>query len=212
MNTLCWLSAGDLIKQLPSGAVTSSQMVNATLERMAECEPALNAIYINKAEAARVQASASDQRRRAGKPLSPLDGVPITLKENLYSVGDPAPIGTRASPLEAKTVNAPITDRLHESGLVVVGKTTMPDFGMLSSGQSSFHGVTRNPWQRDRNPGGSSSGEGLPVRPVTGRCTLAPTLVARYAYRQASAGFTGSNPRSVGCRSTHRTWAAWRGP
>lgn len=160
MNTLCWLSAGDLIKQLPSGAVTSSQMVNATLERMAECEPALNAIYINKAEAVRVQASASDQRRRAGKPLSPLDGVPITLKENLYSVGDPAPIGTRASPLEPKTVNAPITDRLHESGLVVVGKTTMPDFGMLSSGQSSFHGVTRNPWQRDRNPGGSSSGAG----------------------------------------------------
>ena len=160
MNTLCWLSAGDLIKQLPSGALTSSQVVNATLERMAECEPALNAIYINKADAARVQASASDQRRGAHKSLSPLDGVPITLKENLYTVGDPAPIGTAAMPLEPKTVNSPVADRVREAGMVLVGKTTMPDFGMLSSGQSSFHGVTRNPWQLDRNPGGSSSGAG----------------------------------------------------
>lgn len=158
MNTLCWLSASDLTKQLPSGAVTALQVVNATLERIKACEPALNAIYINKAEAAREQASASDVRRAAGKALSPLDGVPVTLKENLYTVGDAAPIGTLATPLEAKTVNSPVADRVREAGLILVGKTTMPDFGMLSSGQSSFHGVTRNPWQLDRNPGGSSSG------------------------------------------------------
>ena len=160
MNTLCWLSAGDLIKQLPSGAVTSSQAVNATLERMEGCEPTLNAVYINKADAARVQANASDQRRAAHQALSPLDGVPITLKENLYTFGDPAPIGTAAMPLEPKSVNSPVADRVREAGIVLVGKTTMPDFGMLSSGQSSFHGVTRNPWQPDRNPGGSSSGAG----------------------------------------------------
>ena len=160
MNTLCWLSAGDLIKQLPSGAVTSLQAVDAALQRIDECEPTLNALYLNKAESARAQAAASDQRRASNTALSPLDGVPITLKENLYTGGDPAPIGTLATPLEAKTVNSPIADRLLESGLVLVGKTTMPDFGMLSSGQSSFHGVTRNPWQLDRNPGGSSSGAG----------------------------------------------------
>ena len=160
MNTLCWLSAGDLIKQLPSGAVTSSRVVGATFARIAECEPTLNALYLSKAETALAHATASDQRHASGKALSPLDGVPITLKENLYTVGDPAPIGTPASPLEPKSVNSPIADRVRESGLVLVGKTTMPDFGMLSSGQSSFHGVTRNPWQLDRNPGGSSSGAG----------------------------------------------------
>ena len=158
MNTLCWLSAGDLIKQLPSGAVTSLQIAEATIDRIAECEPALNALYLNKAETARMQAAASDQRRTSGNALSSLDGVPITLKENLYTTGDPAPIGTAASPLEPKTVNSPVADRVREAGLVLVGKTTMPDFGMLSSGQSSFHGVTRNPWQLNRNPGGSSSG------------------------------------------------------
>ena len=158
MNTLCWLSAGDLIKQLPSGAVTSLHAVDATLQRIDECEPTLNALYLNKSETARTHAAASDQRRASHTALSPLDGVPITLKENLFTVGDPAPIGTLALPLEPKTVNSPIADRLREAGLILVGKTTMPDFGMLSSGQSSFHGVTRNPWQLDRNPGGSSSG------------------------------------------------------
>ena len=158
MNTLCWLSAGDLIKQLASGAVTSSQIVDATIKRITECEPALNALYLNKAETAHGQAAASDQRRASGNALSPLDGVPITLKENLFTTGDPAPIGTRASPLAPRTVNSPVADRVREAGLVLVGKTTMPDFGMLSSGQSSFHGVTRNPWQLNRNPGGSSSG------------------------------------------------------
>ena len=158
MNTLCWLSASDLVRQLPSGAVTSLQLVEATLARIAQCEPALNALYLNKADTARLQAAGSDLRRATKQSLSPLDGVTITLKENLYTVGDAAPMGTLASPLEPKTVNSPVADRLREAGLVLVGKTTMPDFGMLSSGQSSFHGVTRNPWQLDRNPGGSSSG------------------------------------------------------
>ena len=158
MNTLCWLSASDLVKQLPSGAVTALQLLDATLERIAECEPALNALYLNKADSARVQAAGSDLRCATKQSLSPLDGVTITLKENLYTVGDAAPMGTSAFPLEPKTVNSPVADRLREAGLVLVGKTTMPDFGMLSSGQSSFHGVTRNPWQLDRNPGGSSSG------------------------------------------------------
>lgn len=120
----------------------------------------LNALYLNKSESAAAAAAQSDTRRRAGKPRSPLDGVPITLKENLYTVGDPAPIGTAANPLEPKAVNSPVADRVREAGLVMVGKTTMPDFGMLSSGQSSLHGVTRNPWQLNRNPGGSSSGAG----------------------------------------------------
>lgn len=158
MNTICWLSASDLTRQLPSHAVTSTAAVNATLDRIADCEPFVNAVYLNKTESARAAATASDVRRAAGKPLSPLDGVPVTLKENIYTVGDPAPIGTLATPLVPQTVNSPVADRVREAGLILVGKTTMPDFGMLSSGQSSFHGVTRNPWQLDRNPGGSSSG------------------------------------------------------
>jgi aspartyl-tRNA(Asn)/glutamyl-tRNA(Gln) amidotransferase subunit A len=160
MNTLCWLSASDLSRQFESGALSSVQVTASVAQRAAECEPVLNALYLDKHEGAALAAAASDKRRTSGKVFSPLDGVPITLKENLYTTGDPAPIGTAASPLDPKTVNSPVADRVREAGMVLVGKTTMPDFGMLSSGQSSFHGVTRNPWRLDRNPGGSSSGAG----------------------------------------------------
>ena len=160
MNTLCWLNAADLCKQYAMGGVQPTAAVAGALERAGECEPKLNSLYLLKANEARQAAASSDARWTAGKPLSPLDGVPITLKENLYTTGDPAPIGTAANSLTPKTANSPIADRIREAGLVLIGKTTMPDFGMLSSGQSSFHGVTRNPWQLNRNPGGSSSGAG----------------------------------------------------
>lgn len=140
--------------------MTSLQMVDAVADRLLECESTLNALFLNKTVFARTEARASDDRRKAGAPRSALDGVPITLKENLYTAGDAAPIGTAVGSLSPKTENAPIADRLQEAGLILVGKTTMPDFGMLSSGQSSYHGVTRNPWQLNRNPGGSSSGAG----------------------------------------------------
>ena len=112
-------------------------------------------------EGALEQARAAEARWRAGRPLSPLDGVPVTIKENIYTRGDPAPIGTRANDdAPPQPADAPPAARLREAGCVILGKTTMPDYGMLSSGLSSLHGVTRNPWRLDRNPSGSSSGAG----------------------------------------------------
>ncbi|MFN3629979.1 MAG: amidase family protein, partial [Casimicrobiaceae bacterium] len=138
------------------------QVIESVARRMDACEPQLHAVYLRKDFDA--LASAMEARARLGaasggtRRLSPLDGVPVTLKENLYTVGDPSPIGTAAGSLAPKQVNAPLVDRLREAGAIIVAKTTMPDFGMLTSGQSSLHGVTRNPWRLDRNPGGSSSG------------------------------------------------------
>ena len=166
MNTLCWLHASDLSRQYAIGGMQPTDAVGAGLERAAQCEPRLNALYLLKTEQASADAVDSGERWKQGSPLSPLDGVPITLKENLYTTGDAAPIGTAATSGTSsgapspKTVNSPVADRVREAGLILLGKTTMPDFGMLSSGQSSFHGVTRNPWQLNRNPGGSSSGAG----------------------------------------------------
>ena len=119
MNTLCWLSASDLSRQLGVGGVTSAEVVNAVLDRARECEPRLRALYLTKPTSARAAADASDERWARHRPLSPLDGVPITLKENIYTVGDPAPIGTAAGSTEPKAVNAPIAERLQEAGVVV---------------------------------------------------------------------------------------------
>lgn len=194
MNTACWLSASDLSRQFDVGAMTSARIVAAVLERVNECEPLVNALYLNKADSAVEAAAQSDARRKAGKPRSPLDGVPITLKENLYTVGDPAPIGTAANLLDPKTVNSPVADRVREAGLVMIGKTTMPDFGMLSSGQSSFHGVTRNPWQLNRNPGGSSSGAGAACAASYGPLHIGTDIGGSVRLPAAFCGIYGLKP------------------
>ena len=129
------------------------------LARMAAWEPRINAMYRIDRDGALAQARASEARWLAGRPRSPLDGVPVTIKENIATRGDPAPIGTRANEdAPAQAADAPPAARLREAGCVILGKTTMPDYGMLSSGLSSLHGITRNPWRTDRNPSGSSSG------------------------------------------------------
>ena len=84
--------------------------------------------------------------------------MPVTIKENIATKGVPVPVGTAAAELTPSPVDAPPSARLKEAGAVVLGKTTMPDYGMLSSGLSSFHPLTRNPWNLALNPGGSSAG------------------------------------------------------
>ena len=141
--------------------VSPVEVTRECLARIEAWEPKLNAMYRLDRDGALEQAHAAEARWRAGKPLSQLDGVPITIKENIATRGDPAPIGTRANEdLPPATHDAPAAARVREAGCVILGKTTMPDYGMLSSGLSSIHGVTRNPWQLARNPSGSSSGAG----------------------------------------------------
>ena len=102
-------------------------------------------------------------RPNAGRTASrsgSLDGVPVTIKDNIATKGVPVPLGAASSKLVPAAVDAPPAARLREAGAVIFSKTTMPDYGMLSSGLSSFHPLTRNPWDLSKNPGGSSSGAG----------------------------------------------------
>ncbi|HEY0523040.1 MAG TPA: amidase, partial [Stellaceae bacterium] len=140
-------------KDLSPVAVTE-----AVLARIAAWEPKLCATYALDADGALAAARASEERWRRGAPAGPLDGVPVTVKENIATKGTPVPLGTAATVLTPAAADAPPAARLRESGAVILGKTTMPDYGMLSSGLSSFHKLARNPWDLSRNPGGSSAG------------------------------------------------------
>ena len=161
MAALYELSAAELAAQYASRALSPVDVTRACLERIDACEGRLNAMYRVDRGGAAAAARAADERWRARRPLSPLDGVPVTIKENIYTRGDPAPIGTRANEdAPAQPADAPPSARAREAGCVILGKTTMPDYGMLSSGLSSMHGITRNPWKLDRNTSGSSSGAG----------------------------------------------------
>src|SRR3954447_3715894 len=153
------LTAAQLASLYSRGELSPVEVTRALLERIDGWEPRINALYRLHRDAALAQARAAEARHRAGRPLGALDGVPLTIKENIATRGDPAPIGTRANDdASAQADDAPPAARVREAGAVILGKTTMPDYGMLSSGLSSLHGVTRNPWRLDRNPSGSSSG------------------------------------------------------
>jgi Asp-tRNA(Asn)/Glu-tRNA(Gln) amidotransferase A subunit family amidase len=158
MTDLHRLDATALAALYRQGEASPVEAVQAVLGQIERREPQLHATYALDAEAAMVAARASEQRWRDGVPLSALDGVPCTLKENIATRGVPMPLGTAVTELKPAPDDAPPAARLREAGAVIVCKTTMPDYGMLSSGLSSFHPLTRNPWNLAKTPGGSSAG------------------------------------------------------
>jgi aspartyl-tRNA(Asn)/glutamyl-tRNA(Gln) amidotransferase subunit A len=158
MDTLHTLSAIELLAAYSSKALSPLEVTRAVLQHIERCEPHIHATYALDAAGALAQAAASQSRWLKGEPQGALDGVPVTIKENIATRGVPVPLGTAATELLPAERDAPPAARLREAGAVILGKTTMPDYGMLSSGLSSFHPLARNPWDVSKNPGGSSAG------------------------------------------------------
>ena len=152
------MSAVALLKAYRSRTLSPVEAMQDVLSRIGVFEPYIHATYLLEPERALRQARASEARWLRGEPVGPLDGVPVTIKDNIATAGEPVPLGTAATELKPADADAPPVARLREAGAVLFAKTTMPDYGMLSSGLSSFHPLTRNPWDLTRNPGGSSAG------------------------------------------------------
>ncbi len=151
-------SAAALVDAYRCRALSPVDVTLAALRHMAQWEPHIHASYLLNPEQALESARASEMRWLHKSPLSALDGVPLTLKDNIATRGDPMPLGTRASDHAPIRLDSPPAARLREAGTVLLCKTTMPDYGMLSSGVSSFHPLARNPWDLSKTPGGSSAG------------------------------------------------------
>jgi aspartyl-tRNA(Asn)/glutamyl-tRNA(Gln) amidotransferase subunit A len=152
------MSAAALLKAYRSRALSPVEAMQDVLARVGLFEPHIHATYLLQPERALHDARASEARWLRDEPIGPLDGVPATVKDNIATKGEPVPLGTAASELRPADADAPPAARLREAGAILFAKTTMPDYGMLSSGLSSFHRLTRNPWDLARNPGGSSAG------------------------------------------------------
>lgn len=152
------LTIRELIQRFSQKSLSPLEYWLALEKHIERWEPAICALYAYDPEAARAQAAASTDRWMKGATLGALDGIPVTLKELIATKGQPVPLGTRAVELKPAAEDAPIAARLREDGAVIFAKTTCPDYGMLSSGLSSFHHLSRNPWDITQNPGGSSAG------------------------------------------------------
>ncbi|SDS85403.1 amidase [Pseudomonas prosekii] len=158
MSDLQDLSAAQLLAMYASRTLSPLEYFDHLLAHIERWEPSIAALYAFDPQRVLEQARASSERWSKGAPNGALDGVPVTLKELIATAGDCIPQGSAATALVAATADAPPAARLREAGAIILGKTTVPDFGMLSSGLSSFHGITRNPWDLEQNPGGSSAG------------------------------------------------------
>ncbi|NWN88044.1 MAG: amidase [Micrococcaceae bacterium] len=155
-----WTSASiaELDVAYDDGETTPEHVLDEVFSRITR-DTALNAYHVVTHHEALAAAQSATARRRAGRSLGPLDGVPVTVKENLGRRGVTMPSGAAAlSNPPVPTQDSPVVTRLREAGAIIVGSTVMPDWGMLSSGVSSLHGVTRSSWNPALTTGGSSSG------------------------------------------------------
>jgi aspartyl-tRNA(Asn)/glutamyl-tRNA(Gln) amidotransferase subunit A len=154
-----WMSATALADGYRAGAFSPVEIAEGLLGRIEALDARVNAFCLIDAEATMAQAQASEERWFSGEPLSPLDGVPVAVKDLLVTKGWPTLRGSRTISREQPWVeDAPSVARLREGGAVFIGKTTTPEFGFKGSNDSPLTGTTRNPWDLSKTPGGSSGG------------------------------------------------------
>jgi Asp-tRNA(Asn)/Glu-tRNA(Gln) amidotransferase A subunit family amidase len=188
------LSAHALSQAYAARQLSPVESARAALARMDAWEGTINAMYVIDADGALAAAAAAEARWRAGTPVSALDGVPVTIKDNIAVKGFATPVGTASADMTPSQADAPPAARLREAGCVLLGKTTMPDFGMLASGVSSLHGITRNPWNPARNSAGSSSGAGAGIVAGYGPLALGTDIGGSVRLPAAYNGIFGLKP------------------
>jgi aspartyl-tRNA(Asn)/glutamyl-tRNA(Gln) amidotransferase subunit A len=157
-SPLWQLSASELTAAYGQGTTTPEEVLAAALERVEEVNPRLNALITLNGDGARAAAIASTERWRARQARGPLDGVPITIKDSLLVAGLRATWGSRLyADYVPQTDETPVA-RLREAGAVILGKTNVPEFTVQGYTDNPLFGPTRNPWNTDLTPGGSSGG------------------------------------------------------
>jgi aspartyl-tRNA(Asn)/glutamyl-tRNA(Gln) amidotransferase subunit A len=155
---LCELGATALLEGYRRQALSPVDVVQAVLARIEALNPRLNAFCL-VSDRAIEEARASEARWRAGQPKGLLDGVPVSVKDLILTRDWPTLRGSKSiDPQGPWNDDAPAVARLREHGAVLLGKTTTPEFGWKGVTDSALCGITRNPWNLDKTPGGSSGG------------------------------------------------------
>ena len=153
-----YLTATELQMLYRAEKLSPVEATKAALARIERVNPKLNAFMVVDAERALLAAQRSERRWREHAPLSPIDGQPVTVKDTLNLYGHPTRAGSRTTPETPSAEDSPEAARLKEAGAIILGKTTTPEFGWKGMTDGPLFGTTRNPWNLERTPGGSSGG------------------------------------------------------
>ncbi len=169
---IAYFAATRLIELYRRKQLSPVEVMTETLRRLERYEGAVNAFVLYDPESAMAEARASEARWQKGAPNGLLDGIPVAVKDTQLTRGWPRRVGSKTiDPNQPWTEDAPSTSRLRAAGAVFFGKTTTPEFGWKPVTDSPLTGITRNPWDLARTPGGSSGGSAVAV--LSGICPLA---------------------------------------
>lgn len=153
-----FVSAGSMLAALQAGHISSMELLEMHLERIARYNPQLNAIVIPNEEQARRQAAAADAARAHGTSLGPLHGLPLTIKDCIEVAGLHTTAGIKARAQTISHQNGPVAQRVFDAGGVLIGKTNVPLGASDWQADNPIFGRTNNPWDLERTPGGSTGG------------------------------------------------------
>lgn len=168
-NELCFLPISELSRQIANGSLSPVELTEAYLERIETHDPALNAFITLTADEARAQAARAAEEIRTGNYRSPLHGIPLAHKDIVDIAGVPTTCGSRVLGSSPAAQNGAVIDRLIHAGAISLGKLNMNEFATILP--SEHYGPTKNPWDAEHSPGGSSSGSG--VATIAGLCAAA---------------------------------------
>ena len=187
------MSAETLLGLYARRRLSPVEALKAVMERVARYNPWVNAFAAMNPRALQA-AGESEARWQAGRPMGALDGVPSTVKDLLHLAGFPTRRGSRASDSTPMNEDAPAVMGLKQAGAVIIGKTTTTEFGWKSPGDCPLHGITRNPWNRERTPGGSSSGAGAAAAACFGPLHIGTDAGGSIRIPAAFCGVVGVKP------------------
>lgn len=164
MKDIAYKSAVELRTAMLDKQLSAVEVMEATLARMSQLEPSLNAFVTRMEEEAMASAREADRRLAAGDPTGPLHGLPISVKDLINVGGVPTTFGSRAMKDNMAAADAPSVERARNAGACIIGKTTTTEFGCKAGGgDSPLTGITRNAWDLSKTTGGSSSGAATTV-------------------------------------------------
>ena len=198
-DDLCYLSGGEAARLIAARQISPVELVDAVLARVEAVQPHINAFTVVRAEAARAEAKAAEAALAGGGELGPLHGVPFTVKDMIDVAGERITWGSYMFENNVSAADAPVVARLKAAGGIVLGITNMPECGPKATTDNPLWGTTRNPWNLEHTPGGSSGGAGAAVASGCGALAIGTD-------RAGSVRIPASCCGVVGLKTTAGAW------